>query len=117
MKRITTLVLFLVGISLTSQAQTPYQEMPVLHPESCTSIMVGKKASTDGSVITSHTCDSYYRTWLNVEPGRTYDKDTTLNIYQDRLHTEFTDDATGLKFKGTIPQARTTFSFLDTAYP
>ncbi|MEG0464529.1 C69 family dipeptidase [Bacteroides sp.] len=117
MKRITTLVLFLVGISLTSQAQTPYQEMPVLHPESCTSIMVGKKASTDGSVITSHTCDSYYRTWLNIEPGRTYDKDTTLNIYQDRLHTEFTDDATGLKFKGTIPQAHTTFSFLDTAYP
>ena len=29
----------------------------------CTSIMVGCKASTDGSVITSHTCDSKYRTW------------------------------------------------------
>ena len=25
----------------------------------CTSIMVGKKASTDGSVMTSHTCDSH----------------------------------------------------------
>ena len=25
---------------------------------SCTSIMVGKRASTDGSVMTSHTCDS-----------------------------------------------------------
>ena len=29
---------------------------------SCTSIMVGKNASTDGSVMTSHTCDSWYRT-------------------------------------------------------
>ncbi|MBQ1723602.1 MAG: C69 family dipeptidase, partial [Muribaculaceae bacterium] len=29
---------------------------------SCTSIMVGKRASTDGSVMTSHTCDSWYRT-------------------------------------------------------
>ena len=25
----------------------------------CTSIMVGKKASRDGSVLTSHTCDSH----------------------------------------------------------
>jgi dipeptidase len=35
--------------------------------ESCTSIMVGKKASADGSVFTSHTCDGNYRTWLRME--------------------------------------------------
>ena len=35
----------------------------------CTSIMVGKKASADGSVITSHTCDSKYRTWVTIEPA------------------------------------------------
>jgi len=38
-------------------------------PESCTSIMVGKKASTDGSVMTSHTCDGNYRTWMTIVPG------------------------------------------------
>lgn len=27
------------------------QSMPLLNPESCTSIMVGRMASTDGSVI------------------------------------------------------------------
>ena len=32
------------------------------YAESCTSIMVGKKASTDGSVMTAHSCDSNYRT-------------------------------------------------------
>ena len=33
---------------------------PLAHPlPACTSIMVGKKASTDGSVMTSHTCDSH----------------------------------------------------------
>lgn len=30
-----------------------------LPTEACTSIMVGRRASTDGSVITSHTCDSH----------------------------------------------------------
>ena len=34
--------------------------------DACTSIMVGRKASADGSVITSHTCDSWYRTWMQM---------------------------------------------------
>ena len=42
--------------------------------ESCTSIMVGKRASTDGSVITSHTCDGRYRTWMTVEPAADHKK-------------------------------------------
>ena len=40
------------------------EEIPLEHL-SCTSIMVGKKASADGSVMTSHTCDGRYRTWMN----------------------------------------------------
>ncbi|MBR3074943.1 MAG: hypothetical protein IKH11_04200, partial [Bacteroidales bacterium] len=28
--------------------------------------MVGRQASADGSVITSHTCDGRYRTWVRV---------------------------------------------------
>ena len=35
----------------------------------CTSILVGKNATTDGSVITSHTCDSWYRTWMQWIPS------------------------------------------------
>ena len=43
----------------------------------CTSIMVGKDASTDGSVMTSHTCDSWYRTWARWEKAQEHDKDAT----------------------------------------
>ena len=48
---------------------------------SCTSIMVGCKASADGSVMTSHTCDSWYRTWMQIVPSRDYKKDTVTAIY------------------------------------
>ena len=36
--------------------------------ESCTSIAAGKLATTDGSVMTSQTCDGTSRTWMEVVP-------------------------------------------------
>ena len=90
---------------------------PVNHPESCTSIMVGKKASTDGSVITSHTCDGNYRTWMDIVPAAVYERDTTVAICTGRMHTEYPGDQTKVELKGTIPQAGSTYQFLDVAYP
>ena len=41
--------------------------------DACTSITVGKLASVDGSVMTSHTCDSREdRTWIDIVPARKY---------------------------------------------
>ena len=107
--------LFIIGLAFSqlATAQTP----SFYNPESCTSIMVGREASADGSVMTSHTCDSWYRTWVNVVPAKTYDNDTVMNIYDGRMHTEYPEDQTNLTVKGTIPQARHTFAFLDTSYP
>ena len=84
---------------------------------SCTSIMVGKRASTDGSVITSHTCDSWYRTWMTMTPACDYERDTVTAIYDGRMHTQSPQDSTKMYRKGTIPQVRHTYRYLDTAYP
>ena len=84
---------------------------------SCTSIMVGCKASADGSVMTSHTCDSWYRTWMQMVPARDYERDTVTAIYEGRMHTQSAADSTKLYRRGVIPQARHTFRYLDTAYP
>jgi dipeptidase len=92
-------------------------ESPANDPESCTSIMVGKRASADGSVITSHTCDGNYRTWMNMVAAQKYEHDTAAYIYTGRLHTEFTNDETTLRTKGSIPQAHATYRYLNTAYP
>ena len=85
--------------------------------QACTSIMVGKRASADGSVMTSHTCDSWYRTWMQSVAPKDYPTDTVVSIYEGRMHTEYPESRDGMKERGTIPQARHTYRFLDTAYP
>ena len=108
-------VFLLLGVVFTQQAAA--QDILQKDPESCTSIMVGRLASTDGSVITSHTCDSWYRTWSTVEPARDYPRDTIMSIYDGLMHTEFDKDMSNVKEKGTIPQAKHTYRFFNTSYP
>lgn len=86
-------------------------------PEGCTCIMVGRRASTDGSVMTSHTCDGRYRTWLNVEPGKTFEEGETAPVYKGRMKTEFPSDRRGVEKLGEIPQVKETYAILDSAYP
>lgn len=114
--------LFILTIAFTCYccnllAQEIEYSRPVNTPESCTSIMVGKKASADGSVMTSHTCDGNYRTWMEIVPAARYERDTTVAIYNGRMHTEYPADRTNMELKGTIPEARSTFQFLNTSYP
>ena len=86
--------------------------------ESCTSIMVGKKASTDGSVMTAHSCDSNYRTWLRMEKRKKYKKGDTQPIYHGLLHNEEPHDIRNVEEKGRIPAIDgETYRFLNVAYP
>lgn len=85
--------------------------------ENCTTIMVGKLASTDGSVMTSHTCDGNYRTWLEIFPHQKFDKATMHPVYTGMLHTEEAWDMTKVTQKGEIPEVSETYAFLNTAYP
>ena len=102
---------------LTLGAQPDETERTEKARMSCTSIMVGRNASADGSVMTSHTCDSWYRTWMRMVPARDYERDTVTAIYEGRMHTQSAQDSTKMYRRGVIPQAHHTFRFLDTAYP
>lgn len=87
------------------------------YTESCTSIMLGRKATDDGSVITAHTCDAYYRTWLEFVPAQKFEKDTTHKVYWGTMHTHTAWSRNGMELKGEIPQAKETYAYLNTAYP
>ncbi len=84
----------------------------------CTSIMVGRKASADGSVITSHTCDSRVdRTWLNIVPAAEHGEGESCPVFSGRRFIRFAGDTTGMKISGTIPQVLRTHGYINTAYP
>ncbi|MFH1762775.1 MAG: C69 family dipeptidase, partial [Gemmatimonadota bacterium] len=83
----------------------------------CTSIQVSKGASTDGSVMTAHSCDGNYRTWLQIEPARENAPGTMRPIYWGKLHTETPDDMRRLRLKGEIPEVANTYRYFNVAYP
>lgn len=54
----------------------------IQEPEGCTSILVGKYASTDGSVMTTHTCDCGMCDWtFRVVPPADYEPGAIRKIY------------------------------------
>ena len=88
-----------------------------LDESGCTSIMVGKNATTDGSVITCHTCDGNYRMWVEMVPPENHPEGAKKKVYTGRMHTETSWDLRGITEKGEIPQVEKTYAFLNTAYP
>lgn len=83
----------------------------------CTSIMVGCKASTDGSVITSHTCDSKYRTWVKMEPACDHKPGEMHKVYKGTMHTSTPNSMENVTLAGEIPEVAHTYAYLNTAYP
>jgi dipeptidase len=109
----------LLNFSLLSQAQyLNTDEERIDRLGNCTSIMVGRLATTDGSVITSHTCDGPYRTWVEIFPRTQYPKGAMHAIYSGVLMPhESSRDLTNTFKTGEIPEVEETYSFLNTAYP
>lgn len=117
MKTRLSLLALLALMSLTFNINAQDIDAQDFEGASCTSIMVGKEASSDGSVITSHTCDSWYRTWVRWEKAQEHKKGDMQKIYKGTMHTQDPYDSKGLKEVGEIPQVPYTYSYLNTAYP
>lgn len=90
-------------------------------PEGCTVIGVGKLATVDGSVFTSHTdCCSECR--VHVVPGRTFPKGTEAPVHWGMVYFGRDDDRRALplgdygKVIGTIPQVEKTYTYFHTGY-
>ncbi|HEY9114937.1 MAG TPA: C69 family dipeptidase, partial [Bacteroidales bacterium] len=87
-------------------------------PEACTSITVGRLASADGSVFTSHTDDSHRtRSWIDIVPEKKHKKGDMMPMYK-RVANDSLIMPTYSHIKiGEIPQVKETYGYINTAYP
>lgn len=118
LRKSVILTAYLLSFTLAGHAQ--YSDIDTDGPgygENCTTIMVGRLASTDGSVMTSHSCDGNYRTWLEIFPHTKYDKGAMHPVYWGMLHSEEAWDMSKVVKKSEIPEVAETYAFLNTAYP
>jgi dipeptidase len=115
---ITLLLLFATGLfSVAARQPKSVARSFDEEADSCTSIQVGRLASDDGSVMTCHTCDGNYRTWVNIVQRKKHEKEAKNKIYWGTLHTETPWDTRGKILKGEIPEIEETYAYLNTAYP
>jgi hypothetical protein len=92
--------------------------------DQCTVVMVGKKASTDGSVISTHTCDCGFCdwTWRYVPPADHASGATRKIYYFDQFFADPPSkglrwDAIEDNFNGLeIPQVSHTYGYLHGAF-
>ena len=82
--------------------------------ESCTSILVTKGASVDGSLMTTHSCDGSWEFRLKVVPSKTHKPGEIRPIYKGGGHGAERKQAVKV---GEIPEVKQTFSRFDIAYP
>lgn len=108
------LLLFLCSYSaLNAYAQ----EAVFIESDACTSILVGKKASSDGSTMTSHSCDSGTdRTWINKVPAKKYKEGVMTSVYKRSKRTKGPNDPNTENKIGEIPQVSETYAYINTAY-
>ena len=82
--------------------------------DQCTDIIVGKNASADGSVITSHTgCCSECR--VHVVPAQTFEKGAMAPVYYGLQGVKKPLHKYG-KILGYIPQVEKTYAYFHTGY-
>lgn len=87
-------------------------------PEGCTTVTVGKNASFDGSVMTSHTDDSHRtRSWMDITPEKKHKKGEKVTMYKREKCDDFKMPTYKHTPIGTIPQVKKTYGFINTAYP
>jgi len=88
------------------------------YPEGCTSITVGKLASVDGSVITSHTDDSHRtRSWMDIKPAKDHKTGDMVPMFKRTADNTKAMPAYKHDKIGEIPQVEHTYQYVNSAYP
>ena len=86
--------------------------------DGCTSITVGKSASIDGSVMTSHTMDEHRaRAWIDIQPPKTHPAGSKMTMFKITNNDSTAMTSYNQVAIGEIPQVEKTFGYINTSLP
>lgn len=119
---LTSLIFLLMfNINPAQHLQTKYESKPDWidgFPDGCTTITVGKLASYDGSVMTSHTDDSHRtRSEFDIMPPMNFEQGSKVMMYKRVPDNSKKMPAYKFEPTGEIPQFESTYGYINTAYP
>ncbi|MDR3046845.1 MAG: C69 family dipeptidase [Bacteroidales bacterium] len=120
MKRLLFLILTAQCSFLFGQTNEILNFPDLTYGMECTSVTVGKQASSDGSVMTSHSDDSgRTRTNILVEKAKDFPKGTMKTLYKRRPAPSEKNKMPKYEFvrTGVIPEAEHTYQYFNSAYP
>jgi dipeptidase len=87
-------------------------------PDGCTTITLGKLATEDGSVITSHTDDSHRtRSWIDITAPGKHPERSEAKMYKRMPYDSLVMPTYIHREIGSIPQVPETNGFINSAYP
>jgi dipeptidase len=116
-RRSIPIAIALLLLATLSLSPSPAPQATRPGSESCTSILVGRLASADGSTMTSHSCDSNTdRTWMNIVPHRVHKAGEQAEVWLEPKQTKGPDDPDRIP-TGEMPQVPETYKYLNAAYP
>lgn len=78
----------------------------------CMDVVVGKDATVDGSVMTSHTVDGWYDSNITVIHGQTFEEGAMADVFWNLIG----EEPVPPKKIGEIPQVEKTYTYFHTAY-
>lgn len=117
-KNLIVIALLIVSAITGLKAQVDRSDWADGFPEGCTSITCGKLATTDGSVITSHTDDSHRtRSSILLTPAMKHPKGGVSAMYARKAFDTVPMPVYKHHRIGEIPQVESTYAFINSAYP
>lgn len=118
MRKLNLFIVLVIVLVICSVSAPLLADRTKVYPEGCTTITVGRLASADGSVMTSHTCDGHDgRTWIDIVPHARHAKGAEdLVFLKTDLMVEM-GDTTGLQYTGAIPRPLETYGHIYSIYP
>lgn len=108
-KRPKLILLFLIFMLLFSTKTNFAQE----RSDGCTTITAGRLATTDGSVLTSHTFDGHReRTWMQMVPAQKHADAETITMFKVENNDSLAMPAETDVPVGKIPQVAETYAYM-----